>query len=168
MPPYKVKSNTFAPTTPNLSRSPATLGLSRKPSKLNALLCTRVQTALPLLMPLPTFVVALIATTILPLTSLGNKDAKPGLPFVIVPFMHREYTTVKHAIGVAKLAIILRSVTASATAATASITDMMGLTAFTPMTSALKEKAVRSTLLTLTLNVVTVLLRMTLLMSKGH
>ena len=123
-------------------------------------------------MPPPTlllaFVVALTATTTLPLTSPGDKDIKPELPFETVPFMRGDKTMARHAIGVVRPAITLKSVTVSATAAIAFVADITDWVASTLTTSVLKERVVRFTPLILTLNGVTVLLKMTPLTSKGR
>ena len=119
-------------------------------------------------MPLLVFVVALTATTTLPLTSPGDENARPGSPFAIVPFMHGDKTMARRAIGAVRPVTTLRSVTVLATVATAFVADMMDWVASTLMTFVLRERVVRFTLLILTLNGVTVLLRMIPLTSKGR
>ena len=57
---------------------------------------------------------------------------------------------------------------ASAIVATVSVVDMMGQSAFVPMISVPKVTIVKSTLLTLTSNVVTAPLKMTPSTSKGR
>jgi len=105
---------------------------------------------------------------IAPPTSKAREDAGLKSPFETVPFMLGARTMARCVTGAARQATILKSATASDIATTAYIVDMMGLTVSIPTTSTLKERAAGSTLLTLTLNMATALLRMTPLISKGY
>jgi len=82
--------------------------------------------------------------------------------------MHGARTMAKCAIGVGRQATILKIATASDIATTAHAVAMMVLTVFTPTTSAMSLKTVRSILLTPTLNAAIVLPLTMTLMSKGH
>jgi len=97
-----------------------------------------------------------------------DKDAKLKPPFMIMPFMPGAKTTVKCAIGVVRQATTSKNATHSVIANTAYDMVMTGLTAFTPMTFATSTRTARSTLLTPTLSVATVLWLTMTLTSKGR
>jgi len=82
--------------------------------------------------------------------------------------MHGARTMARCATGVEGQATTLKTVTASAIAATAHVAVMMVLTVSAPTTFAMNLKIARSTPLTLTSNAVTVLPLTMTLMSKGH
>jgi len=82
--------------------------------------------------------------------------------------MPRARTMAKCVIGVVRQSTTLKNVTPLATVNTAYDVVMMGLTASAPMTFATSLKIARSTLLTLTSNVATVLPLTMTVTSKGR